>query len=132
MNVEWISDSKMETFSANWDNVLSGCHMEIPEEIQRTLLLKQIRKSGLLKADVAYYDRLPKDHPEKTYRFLRETVRRQVALRRMEANQPAHSQATQAGADITALAAAEKPWRRGKRQRRMGASPGSGGQRWKR
>ena len=56
MAVEWLSDVKMETFIANWENVRTGCKTDVDESIKKVLFLKQVRKSQRLKQDLAHYD----------------------------------------------------------------------------
>ena len=103
LQIEWLSDAKIETFISNWENVLSGCIKEVEEDVKRALFLKQVRKSQNISQDLAHYDRLPEGHEEKTYTFLRRACQRQITLARLEGNRAAHARASQLGASTPAL-----------------------------
>ena len=89
--------------------MLNGCKTEVEEGIKKALFLKQVRKSLRLKQDLAHFDRLPEGHEEQTYAFLRDAIRRQIVLARLEANRSAHAQASQSGAEVLALPAMGQP-----------------------
>ena len=129
MAVEWLSDAKMETFIANWGNVLTGCKTDVDDSIKKVLFLKQVRKSQRLRQDLAHFDRMPEGHEDKSYAFLRDAVRRQITLARLEANRSAHSHASQSGAEAPALPVTGRSrsgkGKEGKGKERKGKNKGS-------
>ena len=50
----------------------------------RTLVLEQVKKSKELTHDLAYYQRLPLDHEDKSLDFLVSCVRRAIDAKRQE------------------------------------------------
>ena len=99
--------------------VLSGCSdKNIDVALQKVLLLKQLRKSAKLKADISYYDRIPESHEDKSYEFLRGCVRRHLELQRLTANRSAQQQALAGGAAASALAAKGKGKGKGKKKKK--------------
>ena len=123
MKVKYLGEDKLPELELNWDLVVSGCGDEpIDERSCRTLLLEELRKSAALKLDIAYYDRLPKGHEDKSYTFLKTCLRRCVERMRLNFNRRAHDRAIGPGgapvednqAIATGMAAAGKGDGKGK------------------
>ena len=125
MTVQWQGDNKMETFIPNWDMVLEGCGDDVDLKTVRFLFLKQLRLSAKLKPDLNYYDRIPANHEDKTYDFLRGCVRRHIELNRLKANRAANSEALKQGVpDKQALAAKGKGEGKDKKKKGKGKKKG--------
>ncbi len=82
--VEYSDAIGVPQFLANWDTILAGMRQEPERALMEVLILKQMRACSLLREDVAYYDRLPTAHPDRTYTFLHAAVRRCVKRLRQE------------------------------------------------
>ena len=108
MQVQWLGDNNIATFDSNWDSIFAGCGDDIDMKSVKVLYFKHLRKSEVLKADIAYYTRLAATHEDKTYDFLKACVLRTIELQRQDFNREAHAAASKSGgggADAHLLAA---------------------------
>ena len=86
MAVRWLGDEKIETFLNSWIAVLSGMREEPPLRVKEELFLEQMRKSQVLREEVAHYDRVEKGDPDKTYDFLVKSIRKFLERKRHRQN----------------------------------------------
>ena len=86
--VKLISDRFLDKFDAVWEHVLTGMEDKRPPEgTLRTMYLRQLRTCAVFNYDIQHYDRLPLDHPDKSYEYLRRCVRN-CARARSETRSP--------------------------------------------
>ena len=76
MVVSYLGYGQMQQFMHIWDHVMCGMPSDSPVDILEVLILKQIRNSSVLKAEIARYDRCDPGHPGHTYKCLRRAVER--------------------------------------------------------
>ena len=89
MAVKWQGDGNLESFLHTWDSVLLGMREEPPEHYLEILFHTQVRNSAVLREEIAHYERARKGHPDRTYAFLTDTVRRYLDRRRQDVNRKA-------------------------------------------
>jgi hypothetical protein len=97
MAVRWLGDDRIESFLNSWISVLSGMREEPPVTVKEELFLEQLRKSQVMREEVAYYDRVEKGHPDKTYDFLVKSIRKLLERRRHRQNRQDMVKALQGG-----------------------------------
>ena len=79
----WLGDDRMEEFICYWDHMEENMEDQGCSEIwKRDTLLDHMRKSTVLKEDLAHYDRKETGHPDHTYAFLRKAINTQIRLQR--------------------------------------------------
>ena len=74
----------MEKFDFDWTNVLFAMRKEIDDDTLHTTYLRQVRRSQDLSWVLAYNDRLPEGHVDKSYEYLKTCVRYYLARKRNE------------------------------------------------
>ena len=78
MRVTFKTDREMPSFLHTWSRTVQGLSEPQPEGNLRTLLFEQLQKSHALRPDMHYFDRLSRDHEDKTYQFLLNAAKRYV------------------------------------------------------
>ena len=85
LKVTLVQDD-LTTFLHNWESVIAGMS-HIPDETTlRDIFLRQIRKSQKIKFDLERYDRAKEGTPERSYEFLKESIRDLLTRERMRKN----------------------------------------------
>ena len=84
-DLTWYGDNRMLDFLQQWDFVLDHIEGDTQatlhangEKTLRDLLFRQVEKSSALAEDIAHYKRIGKQHPDYSYRFLRDAIERSV------------------------------------------------------
>ena len=81
MYVKMYGDD-LRSFHNDWEVILISMH-KVPEKaLLESMFRTQIEKHLGLKEDMAYYERLPRGHDDKSYDFLLSVVRRYLEKRR--------------------------------------------------
>ena len=65
-----MSNVNLQAFLCTWDTVLSGLRVQPEKSMLEALLLRQIRGCEAMEQDLAYFDRLPQDSPDRSYDYL--------------------------------------------------------------
>ena len=65
-------------FLEDWELALSNLETEPDEDVLETLVIKLFRKSQKLRTDVAHWQRLEKDHPDRACQWLIACTKREV------------------------------------------------------
>ena len=78
MHVTFKSDRKMPNFLHTWPRTVQGLSEPQPKGYLRTKLFEQLQKSHALRPDMHYFDRLSRDHEDKTYQFFLNAAKRYV------------------------------------------------------
>ncbi len=71
-----LKGDRLQEFAATWDQVLSGLDKAPGEQTLRALLLRNLRRCEAKGRDLAYYDRLPPGHEEKSFGVMLRCARR--------------------------------------------------------
>jgi hypothetical protein len=127
--IEYPGDALMHKFLTNWDNMLSNMKVDrklIPDEYLATQLVEAIRKSEKLRTYIEHYDRQQKSHPDHTYAFLHDNIRKVVIEERQRKNKEqlmvehasARKKPTATPAVHNATSSADAPAKPGRRERR--------------
>ena len=119
LTVKFQGDGKLEQFLNSWDAVLIGMNEEPNQEFLEVLFLGQIKKSGVLALDLAYYRRLQLGHEDRNYQWLRAAVVRYLDLKRQEDSREATRKGL-AGATV-ATPAEQKAKKEAAKQRKAAA-----------
>ena len=123
-----LKNNQLEKFLTTWDSVVAGLKDAVSETVLLPIFLRQIRQAPQLREDLAYYDRLPIGHEDKTYMFLITSVRRYVSRQRAKATREAtHQSLAGEAADPKAAAPAPKPKAKGKAKSKAKAKAKSSG-----
>ena len=86
MSIELHGESNLQHFMDNWEACLCGMRYDQRPQDLEAILLRQLRKCKALEHDIAYYQRLPADHADKSYRFLSSSAHRHLDQVRSEQN----------------------------------------------
>ena len=113
-----VNNGNLEGFMNNWEHVLSGMKVIPPEDIQHYFFLAAIKNQKDLHEDIAHYDRLEEDstHPDRSFRFLKESVARAIKKYREDTNRRDLSKAI----GRPALAAPTKEERQRRERKKQG------------
>ena len=78
--VEWKGDKvkELEFFDSEITRVLGGIENQPREEDIQDHYVRQFRKTTSMKEDLAYFDRLDSDHKNKSWKYLRSCLRKQI------------------------------------------------------
>jgi hypothetical protein len=79
-------DRHLEGFLTTWEAVLAGMRAPPPQEIVEQLFLDQLRHSKVLEVELNHYDRCDRNHPDRSYEFLTNSVQRYLARTRLQRN----------------------------------------------
>ena len=79
-------DKNLDHFISSWDGVLTGMKVQPPEYEKEEMFVSQIRKSTSLAIDIAAYDRAAQGTPERSYKFLYDSVKNYLTRIRQENN----------------------------------------------
>jgi hypothetical protein len=82
----WLGDKHIADFLISWNTVVGGMRGRLGEEPIHQWFYEQVKKSVILKEEVAHYDRVDKDHPHKSYKWLMGAVRKHVMVKRRDLN----------------------------------------------
>ena len=82
-------DADLERFLNSWLQVLSSCADQPTEEFVLDAFLEQLRKAPALNETVAYCDRQPLGHHDKSYNFLLNSVNMHLIRLKKEKNRQA-------------------------------------------
>ena len=83
LSVKMYSDD-LNGFFMEWESVLVNMKKVLDEEYLETMFRAQVETHPGLKEDMAYYDRLPREHSERSYSFLLSAVRRFLEKQRAQ------------------------------------------------
>ena len=89
LSVKFRGDDQLEWFYTTWKSVIQNLNEPLSENIQESIFLTQLRESRALKDEIAHYDRVDVDHPDRSYKFLKRTVRKYINRVRKEKNRRA-------------------------------------------
>ena len=84
--VIWRGDKNLHKFIVTWDGVVTGMKTVIPDDQKEVIILEQLRKSTVLQHDIATYDRTPQGEPQRSYKFLYDSVKNYLTRTRQENN----------------------------------------------
>ena len=79
----------MSQFKNSWDNMVRNLRCNILLQVPKMLehiFYKLLKNSDALRPYLQYYDRLRDDHPDRTYKFLREMVDKAIREERHRKN----------------------------------------------
>ena len=82
----WLGDKRIADFLVSWNTVVGGMRGQLGEAPIHQWFYEQVKKSTVLKEEVAHYDRVDSGHPHKTYKWLMGAVRKYVMVRRRDHN----------------------------------------------
>ena len=89
-DLPYPGDAELVTFKAQWNEVLECMR---PGDVPlRDILYDKIRGSKLMMFDIHYYDSKQEPHPDKTYKYLIDTINKHIKIRREEKNRDARNQ----------------------------------------
>ena len=78
MLLRYGSDENAPSFLNMWLHTVQGLSEPQSENNLKTLLAEQLKRSEAMKADIAHYERKPKGHPDNSYKFLLDALKRHV------------------------------------------------------
>ena len=70
MDIEYAGDAKLAEFKSRWDFVVRHLRTRLKEADLESILIKKLRGSELLRPHLEYYDRCPRGHEDRSYRWL--------------------------------------------------------------
>ena len=93
-DLPYPGDAELVTFKAQWNEVLECMRPgDVPNDVAlRDILYDKIRGSKLMVFDIHYYDSKQEPHPDKTYKYLIDTINKHIKIRREEKNRDARNQ----------------------------------------
>ena len=93
-DLPYPGDAELVTFKAQWNEVLECMRPgDVPNDVAlRDILYDKIRGSKLMMFDIHYYDSKQEPHPDKTYKYLIDTINKHIKIRREEKNRDARNQ----------------------------------------
>ena len=88
LGVQKVGDSigDLRKFLNKWDATIAGMEHPPDDYVLRDILLRQIRGSALLKYDIEVFDRARESSHEKSYKFLRESMKELIDRERLREN----------------------------------------------
>ena len=86
MDIEYPGDARMAEFEDRWDFVVRHLRTRFNEADLEGILVKKLRKSELLKTHLDHYDRCPRGHPDRSYRWLCRLIDTVIVDRRDKRN----------------------------------------------
>ena len=93
-DLPYAGDAELVTFKAQWNEVLECMRPgDVPNDVAlRDILYDKIRNSKLMMFDIHYFDSKQEPHPDKTYKYLMDTINKHIKIRREEKNRDARNQ----------------------------------------
>ena len=93
-DLPYPGDAELVTFKAQWNEVLECMRPgDVPNDVAlRDILYDKIRGSKLMMFDIHYYDSKQEPHPDKTYKYLIDTINKHIKIRREEKNRDGRNQ----------------------------------------
>ena len=93
-DLPYPGDAELVTFKAQWNEVLECMRPgDVPNDVAlRDILYDKVRGSKLMMFDIHYYDSKQEPHPDKTYKYLIDTINKHIKIRREEKNREARNQ----------------------------------------
>ena len=93
-DLPYAGDAELVTFKAQWNEVLECMRPgDVPNDVAlRDILYDKIKNSKLMMFDIHYYDGKQEPHPDKTYKYLMDTINKHIKIRREEKNRDARNQ----------------------------------------
>lgn len=73
-----VHNDELVTFLSDSKHVLGAMQLQPPDNILESLFYQQVHGSQSIRDQVAYYDRLDTDHPDRSYKFLVSAVRTHI------------------------------------------------------
>ena len=74
-------DRRLEGFLTTWESVLAGMRSPPPQDSIEQLFLDQLRHSKVLGVELNHYDRCERDHPDRSYEFLMNSLKKYLAAK---------------------------------------------------
>jgi hypothetical protein len=111
----WLGDKRIADFLISWNTVVGGMKGQLGEAPLHAWFYEQVKKSTVLKEEVAHYDRVEKGHPHKTYQWLMMAVRKYVMTKRRDLNREKNVAGVFTGAAFTKPATPAKAEGKGTR-----------------
>ena len=105
MSVKMYGDD-LRSFHNDWEMTLVSMHSVPEKALLESMFRTQIEKHPGLKEDMAYYERLPRDHEHKNYGFLFSVVRRFLEKQRA---QKAKAERSKSGVRPSTAATDDRP-----------------------
>ena len=81
----------MGTFRNKWDTIVESIKDKLSDETLADQLASKVEQSADLRDDMAYYHRIPVNHEDHSYRYLREAVDRCLFREQQKKNREEHS-----------------------------------------
>ena len=84
----FMGDKNLQGFLNKWDEISASIHIDkIEPATLAQMFQKKLLDSDIMKSEVAVWRRLDKDHPDKTYEWLRKCIETHLRLDREDKNQ---------------------------------------------
>ena len=80
--VQWLGDNKMGDFIMRWRHVMLYMPPDFDQTVLNDKMLTEVRKSNKLAHDVAMFDRLPLDDPNRNAEYFLVAMERQTERER--------------------------------------------------
>ena len=90
-NVTFTDDARMSQFKNQWDFYTENLGTKVSRIELRNILLRQLEKSTVLRADIAHYHRKEPGHPDKTSGYLYHCMVRYLELETQKRNRQAQT-----------------------------------------
>ena len=84
--IKWAGDHHMGQFKSKWDHIVRHLRTPLSDRDLESILINKVRVSEVLLPHLQYYDRLPRLHKDKTYRWISETIDQLVLNARQARN----------------------------------------------
>ena len=103
-DIKWMGDDKIFEFLELWKQIVANNAVQLTHKQLATILVQKLPvKSSAIGQDVAYWNRLPEDDPQKSYEYLINSMERHLDRVQMDKNQEARRAALQRGLGTQAL-----------------------------
>ena len=92
LDVTYPGDERVAQLKSSWDNMLRNMRSTVLMQEPTTLehiFYRLLKTSDVLHPHVQYYDRMPEDHADRSYRFLNDMVDEAINEERHRKNQEA-------------------------------------------
>ena len=104
----WMGDKRISDFLVSWNTVIGGMRGSLGEAPIHQWFYEQVKKSTVLKEEVAHYDRVDPGHPHKSYKWLMGAVRKYVMVKRRDLNREKNVERSFTGVALPGSAAPAK------------------------
>ena len=100
--IAYLGDKRLHEFRVRWSLVTETMSDVISEDTLATILLQKLEGTVALREDISYYHRMPLDHPDRSYKLLRNVIDRRVTLQIQRKSRQEQTAALKRGPDFNA------------------------------